>query len=38
VKYDDLTALAPEGLEQALREEWANFLSGNRPAEGGKKP
>ena len=38
VKYDDLAALAPEGLEQALGEEWANFLSGNRPAEGGNKP
>jgi ATP-dependent helicase/nuclease subunit B len=38
VKYDDLATLAPEGLEQALGEEWANFLAGNRPVEGGKKP
>jgi ATP-dependent helicase/nuclease subunit B len=28
VKYDDLAALAPEGLEQALGHEWANFLAG----------
>jgi ATP-dependent helicase/nuclease subunit B len=29
VKYDDLAALAPEGLEQALGGEWAKFLAGN---------
>jgi len=29
VKYDDLAALAPEGLKSALGEEWAKFLSGN---------
>jgi ATP-dependent helicase/nuclease subunit B len=29
VKYDDLAALAPEGLERALGGEWAKFLAGN---------
>jgi ATP-dependent helicase/nuclease subunit B len=38
VKYDDLAALAPEGLEQALGEEWAKFLAGNQPVNGGKTP
>ena len=28
VKYDDLAALAPEGLEPALGDEWAKFLAG----------
>ena len=32
VKYDDLSALAPEGLEPALGDEWAKFLAG----KGGK--
>ena len=29
VKYDDLAALAPEGLQMALGGEWAKFLEGN---------
>jgi hypothetical protein len=35
VKYDDLAALAPEGLQQALGGEWAKFLAGNEPDKGG---
>jgi ATP-dependent helicase/nuclease subunit B len=35
VKYDDLAALAPEGLQQALGGEWAKFLAGNGPGKGG---
>jgi CRISPR/Cas system-associated exonuclease Cas4 (RecB family) len=34
VKYDDLAALAPEGLEQALGGEWAKFLAGKQPGQG----
>jgi len=30
VKYDNLAAIAPEGLQQALGEEWARFLAGNQ--------
>jgi ATP-dependent helicase/nuclease subunit B len=36
MKYDDLAALAPEGLEQALGEEWKNLLSGTRIGKGGE--
>jgi ATP-dependent helicase/nuclease subunit B len=35
VKYDDLAALTPEGLQQALGGEWAKFLAGNEPGKGG---
>jgi len=38
VKYDDLAALAPEGLEQALGEEWAALLAGSPQVDGGGKP
>lgn len=38
VKYDDLAALAPEGLEQALGGEWAEFLAGNPPTREGARP
>ena len=38
VKYDDLAALAPEGLERALGEEWAKFLAGNSQGKGGDTP
>ena len=38
VKYDDLAALAPEGLERALGDEWAKFLAGNPPGKGGDTP
>jgi ATP-dependent helicase/nuclease subunit B len=35
VKYDSLAALAPEGLAQALGNDWAKFLAGNPPGQGG---
>ena len=35
VKYDDLAGLAPEGLKQALGEEWEKFLAGKTPGQGG---
>jgi ATP-dependent helicase/nuclease subunit B len=35
VKYDSLAALAPEGLAQALGDQWAQFLAGNRLGKGG---
>ncbi len=35
VKYDDLAALAPEGLRQALDDEWARFLAGNPESKEG---
>ncbi len=35
VQYDDLAAIAPEGLQQALGKEWATFLAGNQQTEGG---
>ena len=38
VKYDDLAVLAPEGLEQALGQDWARFLGGNQPVEEGGRP
>ena len=38
VKYDDLAALAPEGLERALGDEWAKFLAGNPQGKGGDTP
>lgn len=31
VKYDDFAALAPEGLEKALGDEWKKFLAGGQP-------
>jgi ATP-dependent helicase/nuclease subunit B len=34
VKYDDFEAIAPEGLQKALGQEWAEFLAGNRDDEG----
>ena len=36
VKYDDLAALAPEGLQSALGDEWAKFLAGAPPGKGGR--
>jgi ATP-dependent helicase/nuclease subunit B len=38
VKYDDLAAVAPEGLRQALGGEWAKYLAGNPQPEGGNAP
>jgi ATP-dependent helicase/nuclease subunit B len=38
VKYDDLAALAPEGLQPALGEAWARFLAGNAPGKEGGAP
>lgn len=35
VKYDDLAALAPEGLQAALGKEWATFLAGDQQGKGG---
>ena len=35
VKYDNFAALAPEGLEHGLGEEWAKFLAGDSQAKGG---
>jgi len=35
VKYDSLTALAPDGLQQALGDEWAKFLAGTPQSNGG---
>ncbi len=36
VEYDDLAALAPEGLQMALGNDWAKFLAGTPPTHGGK--
>ncbi|MCX6922799.1 MAG: PD-(D/E)XK nuclease family protein, partial [Verrucomicrobia bacterium] len=35
VEYDSLAPLAPEGLELALGEEWAELLAGNEQGKGG---
>jgi len=38
VKYDDLAALAPEGLKSALGDEWGKYLAGHQPSGGGGTP
>ena len=38
VEYDDFAAIAPEGLLQALGEEWGDFLAGTQPDKDGSAP
>jgi len=35
IKFDPLAAMAPEGLEKALGDAWADFLAGTRTKDGG---